>query len=375
MYRVGDLLTVVEEMGSQCEPNRLKVSVGNLSNEEALMTTQDKLIRNKLGMLRLAEQLQNVSKACKILGVSRQHFYDVKRQFVQYGAEGLREKVRKVPAMPNKTRPVLEDQILSYSLLYPSYGYARVALCLRLQGVYVAPSRVRYVFQRHGLNRRYKRYLRLEQEAQKEGFALTDDQIELLSRFSDRFQSRHVESHHPGYLLCQDTFEVGYMKGVGRIYLQAVVDSYNSFGFAKLYTSKQAITAADMLNACVFPFYDTMGIPVLRILTDNGREYCGRKDEHPYELYLGIRGIRHTTTKVKSPLTNGFVERFNRTLLEEFFMVNFRKKWYESVQELQKDLDAYLFEYNFRRPHMGYRNNGVPPGQRIFTGDGMRRLQ
>jgi transposase InsO family protein len=367
-------LTIDVEMGSQCEPNRLKVMVVYITNEEAYMTTQDKLIRNKLGMLRLADELGNVSQACKILGVSRQHFYDVKRQFVQYGSEGLRDKVRKVPSMPNQTRKDLEEKILIYSLRYPSYGYGRVAMGLRLEGLYVAPSRVRYVFQRRGLNRKYQRFLRLEQEYQEKGFALSGEQVELLSRFSDRFQSRHVESHHPGYLLCQDTFEVGYMKGVGRIYLQAVVDSYNSFGFAKLYTSKQAITAADMLNDRVFPFYDAMGIPVLRMLTDNGREYCGRKDAHPYELYLQIRRIRHTTTRVKSPLTNGFVERFNRTLLEEFFMVTFRKKWYESVQELQKDLDEYLFEYNFRRPHMGYRNKGVPPGQRLFAGDVIRRL-
>lgn len=339
------------------------------------MTTQDKLIRNKMGMLRLAQKLGNISKTCRILGVSRQHYYDVRRQFSAHGVAGLREKERKVPVMPNRTRPSLEARILSLSLQSPSYGYGRLALCLKMEGIYVSPMCVRRVFERNGLNRRYQRYLRLEQESQKEGFTLTKEQIELLSRYSDRFQSRHVESHHPGYLLCQDTFEVGYMKGVGKIYLQAVIDSYNSLGFAKLYTSKQAITAADMLNDRVFPFYDAMGIPVLRILTDNGREYCGREDAHPYELYLGIRRIRHTTTKVKSPMTNGFVERFNRTLLEEFFMVTFRKKWYESVEELQHDLDAYLFEYNFRRPHMGYRNKGVPPGQRIFSGEGMKRLQ
>jgi len=123
-----------------------------------------------------------------------------------------------------------------------------------------------------------------------------------------------VETLYPGYLLCQDTFYVGTLKGVGRLYLQAVVDTFSSYAFAKLYTSKIAITAADILNDRILPFFSKEGITINAVLTDNGKE-----GEHPYELFLALNDIDHRFTKVGTPRTNSFVERFNRTVLDEFF--------------------------------------------------------
>ncbi len=172
------------------------------------------------------------------------------------------------------------------------------------------------------------------------GFKLTEQQIRLIEKANPEFKERHVESGYPGQLLCQDTFYVGRLKGVGRIYLQAVVDTYGSFAFGKLYTSKRPETATDMLNDRVLPFYQDQGLPVEAILTDNGTEYKGRPMIHLYEIFLEFNEIIHKYTKVGNPRTNGFVERFNRTVLDEFFRIAFRKKFYESVDALQEDLDT-----------------------------------
>ena len=172
-----------------------------------------------------------------------------------------------------------------------------------------------------------------------------------------------IETEHPGYLIAQDTFYVGNMKGVGRIYQQTVIDTYSKVAFAKLYDRKNALLAADMLNDRVIPFFDSKEIPVLRVLTDRGSEYCGNREHHEYELYLDLEDIDHTKTKAKSPQTNGICERFHKTILSEFYQIAFRKKIYESIEMLQNNLDEWLREYNESRPHSGKYCYGKTPMQ------------
>lgn len=148
-----------------------------------------------------------------------------------------------------------------------------------------------------------------------------------------------IESAHPGYLGAQDTFYVGNLKGVGRIYQQTFINTYSKVAFAKLYTMKTTITAADMLNDKVLPFFESQRLPILRILTDPGSEYCGKVENHDDELYLAINDIEHTKTKVKHPQTNGICERFHKTILQAFYQVVFRKQIYADLEPLQADLD------------------------------------
>ena len=149
---------------------------------------------------------------------------------------------------------------------------------------------------------------------------------------------------------------MGQLKGVGRIYQQTFVDTYSKVAFAKLYTTKIPITAADMLNLNdkVLPYFKEHDLPMLRILTDRGTEYCGRVDQHDYQLYLAINDIDHTKTKAMSPQTNGICERFHKAILNEFYQVTFRKKLYSTMEELQKDLDDWMYSYNnYRTTHQG----------------------
>lgn len=325
------------------------------------MTAKKKVAQRKLSMLQLAEKLRNVSEACRIMGYSRQQFYEIKRSFQIYGFDGLIDKPPIPNTVPSKTPPEMEQKIVDICVDHPAWGQQRIADELALQGTLISAATVRNIRIRHGLDSRYKRLLALEERMRDGTLDLSEEQIRLLEKYNPEFKERHVESPYPGYLLCQDTFYVGTLKGVGRIYLQAVVDTFSSFAFGKLYTAKVPIASADILYDRVLPFYEGEGVLVNTILTDRGTEFKGKLNSHPYELFLALHDIEHRLCKVGTPRTNGFVERFNRTILDEFFREAFRKKFYSTVEELQEDLDTWLNHYNYERPHRGYRNMGRRP--------------
>jgi transposase InsO family protein len=339
------------------------------------MTAVSQSTRRKLSLLQLAAELDNVSKACRIMGYHRDTFYEIRRAFQVNGVAGLIEE-RRGPRGPHPSRvaPEIEAKILDYSLASPTHGAQRVANELRLQNINVSPSGVRGVWLRHDLASRHKRLLRLEKQSQEDTFILSDEQIALLERHSVEFRCRHVESSRPGELLNQDTFFWGSLKGVGKVYVQVVVDVFCSLAFAKVYTSKMPVTACDLLYERVLSFYEALGVPIGAVLTDNGREFCGKNETHPYELLLAMEGIDHRTTRVRSPRTNGFVERMNRTLLDECFRVAGRTTWYVEVEEIQRDLDRFLAYYNVQRTHQGYRLKGRTPAQALCEALGLEEL-
>jgi transposase InsO family protein len=341
----------------------LKVGTNN-NPEEDIMTTEEKVVRRKLSMLELAQELNNVSKACKVMGYSRQQFYEIRRNYQIHGIEGLIDKIpgAKDPH-PNRVSEEVEKTILDHSLEFPTRGPLRVAQELGLKGIQVSSGGVRGVWSRHNLLSRFDRLLRLEEYAGRKKMTLTEDQIRLLERFSPEFRERHIHVSFTGELVAVDTFFVGTLKGVGRVYLQSVLDCYSRYAWARLYPNKLPVSAVQILNNDVLPFFDKHQIKVKTILSDNGREFCGRQDRHPYELFLQLEDIEHRTTKVRRPQSNGFVERFHRTLLDEHLRIMGRKKFYESIDEMQKDLDLYLKQYNESRPHQGRNMKGRTPYQ------------
>jgi transposase InsO family protein len=334
------------------------------------MTTQEKLINRKLSILELAEYLKNVSQACKINGVSRQHFYDIKKAYEEHGLEGLKEKTRRKPCLKNRVAPETEDAVVKKTYDYPAYGQVRISNELRKEGILVSSGGIRSIWQRHNLETFKKRLKALEEKAAKEGIVYTEAQLQALETAKRERENDpdEIETQHPGYLISQDTFYVGYLKGVGRIYQQTVVDTYASVAFAKLYTTKVPVTAADLLNDRVLPFFEEENIPILRVLTDRGTEFCGSPDKHPYQLYLQLNDIDHSKTKVRSPQSNGICERFHQTVLNEFYRVTFRKKIYSDIETLQRDLDEYMVKYNTERTHQGKRCKGRTPMETFVEG-------
>lgn len=252
--------------------------------------------------------------------------------------------------------------MIDFVIQYPAYGQHRTSNELRQIGIFVSGSGVRSIWLRHNLENFKKRLKALEMKVAQEGIELNDQQIAALERkHEDDVACGEIETHHPGYLGAQDTFYVGNLKGVGRIYQQTFIDTYSKVVHCKLYTTKTPITAADLLNDRVLPFYAQHGLPMLRILTDRGTKYCGKVEHHDYELYLALNDIDHTKTKAASPQTNGICERFHKTILQEFYQITFRKKLYDSLETLQTDLDEWLVFYNTKRTHQGKVCNGRTP--------------
>jgi transposase InsO family protein len=326
------------------------------------MTQQQYIINRKLNIFELSEQLGNISEACRRLGVSRRHYYDIKTALEEDGVAGLLEKSRTMARTGNRVAPEVEDRVLSYSLKNPTHGQTRTANELKIEGIIVSPGGIRSIWLRHGLERRSLRLKRLEKWAAEKGHVLTESQVQALEKAKEEKEAHgEIETYHPGFLFGQDTFYVGYIKGIGKIYQQTGIDTYSNVGFAKVYTEKTAVTAADFLNDKVLPFLDSHNLPLLRVLTDRGTEYCGLRESHPYQLFLYINDIDHSRTKARHPQTNGCTERFNQTLLDEFYQVAFRKKVYTSLEDIQTDLDEFLNRYNAKRTNQGKHCKGRTP--------------
>jgi transposase InsO family protein len=321
-------------------------------------------------LLNLAQELGNVSKACKIMGLSRDTFYRYQSAVEEGGVDALVEKSRRRPNQKNRTDEATEAAVVDFALENPAFGPLRASNELRKRGVFISASGVRCVWLRHELASFKRRLTALERKmAESGGMVLTEAQVVALERKrDDDLACGEIETAHPGYLGSQDTFYVGTLKGVGRIYQQTFVDTYSKWSAAKLYTTKTPITSADLLNDRVLPFFEEQGMGVLRILTDRGTEFCGRAEQHDYELFLAVNDIQHTKTKARHPQTNGICERFHKTILQEFYQVAFRKKLYRSLEELQPDLDAWIEHYNTERTHEGKMCCGRTPYATMLAG-------
>lgn len=276
------------------------------------------VIKHKAGLLNLAAELGNISKACKMMGFSHDTFYRYQAARDAGGVEALFEVSRRKPNLKNRVEEAIEVAVTAFAIDFPAYGQTRASNELRKQGVFVSPSGVRSIWMRHDL-------------------ASMKQRLRALEKLS----------------------YVGTIKGVGRIYQQTFVDTYSKWAAAKLHTTKAPITGVDLLNDRVLPFFSSMNMGLIRMLTDRGTEYCGRVEAHDYELYLGVNGIEHTKTKARHPQTNGICERFHKTILNEFYQVAFRRKLYQSLEELQA---AGHMDRQLQHP----KN---PPGQNVLRKD------
>ena len=334
-----------------------------------MSSVQQNVIKHKVGLLNLAAELGNVSRACKVMGFSRDTFYRYQAARDEGGVEALIDANRRKPNPKNRVEEATEAAVTAFALEQPAFGQLRVSNELRQRGIFVSPSGVRSVWLRHDLESFKKRLLALERHMAETGGILTEAQVQALERKQDDDVAHgEIETAHPGYLGSQDTFYVGTIKGVGRIYQQTFVDTYSKWATAKLYTTKTPITAADLLNDRVLPFFAEQGMGMIRILTDRGTEYCGKPESHDYQLSLALNDIEHSKTKAMHPQTNGICERFHKTILQEFYQVAFRRKIYRSIDELQTDLDEWLSYYNNARTHQGKMCCGRTPMQTLIDG-------
>lgn len=329
------------------------------------MKAEKKIIKQKMSVLELGQALGNITEACRRRGVSRTQFYEWKRRFQTHGLEGLKDLPPIVKSHPLTTPPETVEKIKELALLHPSRGCRYLEALLASDGIVVSGVTIQRILDEAGFGKRYERWLALEARRAADGLELSAEQLAFIEQQNPQFRERHVESSRPGELLNQDTFYVGRLKGVGKIYLHAVVDTYSSYAFGFLHTNKKPEGAVAVLHNDALPFYKKLKLKVENILTDNGTEFKGT-DLHPFQIYLELNDIAHRTSRVRRPQTNGFIERFNRTVLDEFFRLAFRQKFYETLDALQTDLDVWLKFYNTARPHQGYRNMGRKPIETVM---------
>ena len=327
------------------------------------MTLEDSVHAFRLRLFTRAEELGNVSAACREAGLSRSLYYQLRKRFVRYGADGLHPKRRQGrPGRPPQLEATTERQILALSLAWPSFGPQQLSAQLARQGLRVARSTVYRLLRRRGLGHRTRRFAALEGHSAKRAGLLTERTRKALAKARPMPSERHVEAHQPGELVCLDCFYVGNLKGVGKVWQITACDVASSYGLATLFVGDpNAAAAARFLREIVVPEFQRAGFPLKRVLTDRGSEFKG-----VFALACRALGIRHTRTKPRHAFTNGFVERLQQTILHDHWRIEFRRRYFTRLRQLDRSLQSYLRFYNHDRAHHGYRTQGRSPAQLVW---------
>lgn len=327
------------------------------------MNQLQKIIKPKLSLLELAKRWGNVKKACKVMGYSRDSYYRYKKLYEQGGEIALHEISRKKPIKKNRVDNYVEKAVVNMAFEYPSYGQYRVAEELKRRGICVSGSGVRSVWLRHDLESLKKRLIALEAKVTQDGHILTKYQRLALEKSRNKHWAHdEIKTYYPGYLCAQDTYYVGNIEGIGKIYQQTFIDTYTRLAIVKLYTEKSASCAVDLLNNQVFPKYHEQFAPLLRILTDRGTEFCGKKSTHAYQRYLNLKGIVHFKTNTYRPQIE-VCERFHKIMKNECYDVILRRRRYQQLDDIQDDVNRWMLFYNRERPHSGKYCYGKTPWQ------------
>jgi transposase len=289
---------------------------------------------------------ESVKEICKRYGLSRKCFYKFKKRFDKDGFEGLHNKVRRFPSMPHALSLEKKLIIMDYAYDKPRHGAKNISMNLAAKGIRISEGAIWNFLSSEGLNTRRRRKMWAHGQGKD---VLTDKEKHIIEA-----KKNHVESSYPGELVSLDTFSVS-VKGLGKIWQYTACDTYSSYGWAKLYRDKTADNSVDFF--CNHMAANCPEGKIKRVLTDQGVEfYCAQhKDVDGYFTVCLLHcDVKHTVTKFQHPWTNGYAERLNQTIWQEFYLSRLSRE-FASIEEMQKELDAFMTDYNFKRMHTGYK--------------------
>lgn len=312
--------------------------------------TTGAVIENQRRSLLIYAERHGISEACRAFQVSRTTYYKLKSQLLKTGS--LAPKPRRRPRMPNEIALSKKKILLQMVQDHPNWGPRQYADAFRQHGISISYVTVWSHLKRFGLNRRFHRLVYLERLNSIDQ-PLTERSLKTIRRRA----AKTFQGLYPGHIVGIDTFFVGRLKGVGRIYQMTGIDLCSRFGWAKLYTATGQDSSIDLVEKVLIPKFYSNGVPLESVLSDNGSEFIG----HRFEQMLKAYDIGHLRIPVGKPMLNGTCERFQRTILEEFYQPIFRKKFFHSLAELQHELDQYLVYYNFERKHSALAPSGDRP--------------
>jgi transposase InsO family protein len=321
------------------------------------MTHDDVLFGYRLRLFTLAEELGNVSEACRRMGVSRSTYYAWKPKLERYGLDGLRVRERRRPRMPNQISPHLEHRILAFSLGHPGFGPRRISAELRRAkwgGIEVSENGVWRVLKRFNLNTRGKR-------------------LALLARHADPYERApdrepkvlHIDASEPGEKVQMDCFYVGRLAGTkGVVWQYTAIDVASAYVWAFLRSEERNPSARHTAELChlVAAELKAAGWRLREATTDNGSEFRS----HDFGRSLAAHGATQRRIKAGRPNSNGCVERAQLTILEECWRPAFSRSLAPKITALKRDLAEFLGYYNFDRAHTGRLTGGRVPADIVF---------
>jgi transposase InsO family protein len=320
--------------------------------EPITVTPAEIIYQRRLAVLDQAERTGNVSEACRTFKVSRKSYYEWKHVADRYGLEALMPKSRRKPQMPEATPTHVVEALLTLAVLQPTIGCRQYADRLGDQGFSIGKSTAQKHLVAHGLGKRAQRLARAA--------AIAAATTGLVVPDADRKDGPFgfcLASGGPGELVCLDSFYIGKLKGVGKVYQLTAIDVFTRFAVVSIVLGPVTGAMSARFIAQALRLYRRHGIRVKAVLTDNGPEYKAGA----FIDALAAKELRHVRIPPRSPNHNAVCERFQGTMLQECWRPAFHRRHFLSIRQLQAEADAWLITYNRRRRNHGDYMRGRTP--------------
>jgi transposase InsO family protein len=308
--------------------------------EESITVTPAEIIyHRRVQVLAHAEKTGNVAETCRTFGISRTRFYQWRNLADACGLEALMPKDRRRPQLPNATPTWVTNELLTLTVTEPTIGCRQYADRLAERGYTIAKSTVQKILVNHGLGRRTQRVARAAAITAATTGLVTDTVAE-----TTPFGFCHWAGA-PGDLVALDSFYIGNLKGVGKVYQLTAIDTATRWALVMIIwgTPDAAITARFVEH--VIRRYRRLGVRVRAVLTDNGPEYSASA----FTAAVAAKDLDHHRIPPRSPNHNAVCERFHGTALQECWRPAFHRRRFTSIRQLQAEIDAWLVHYNTRR--------------------------